>query len=112
MNQVPPPTSPVTGALLPQAGGAATPICPAGTLSAVLLSKIAPAYHAGPGIISTLPVYALVNSGVKKMSVVIDLLAISLSKRAAICVQPVVLVLMVIARGAVTSLAWHWLDPM
>ena len=56
MNQVPPPTLPVTALSSPfQGSGAATPSCPAGTLSDCGLLKMAPAYQAGPGIISTLP---------------------------------------------------------
>src|SRR4051812_21669080 len=69
MNQVPPPTLPVTGSSPFQAGGAATPSWPFGTLRDCGLLKMAPAYHAGPGISSTLFAYVFTNSGVKTLTV-------------------------------------------
>src|SRR4051794_19640785 len=68
MNHVPPPTLPVTAVSPCQAGGAATPSWPFGMFSDCGLLKIAPAYQAGPGMKTTLPVYFLTNSGVKTLT--------------------------------------------
>ncbi len=112
-NQVPPPTFPVTASLSPfHVNGAATPSCPAGTSSDSGLWKIAPAYHAGPGIISTLPEYFFKNSGVNTLTTGTVPLSRRVSSIEAARLHSAEPVFTVTDLGPVTSLAWHLLAHM
>jgi hypothetical protein len=109
MNQVPPPTLPVTASSPAQGSGAATPIWPAGTARDSGLLKIAPANHAGPGIIRTLPVYCWTNSGEKTLLSVSQPACTPRSIMEAARSHSGDVVSTVMARGPVTSPAPHLL---
>src|ERR1700685_3016121 len=84
--QMPPPTSPVVGAVCPaQLSGAAAATWPAGTCRAAL--KTYCPYQEGPMSISVLAAYCLTNESAKADWVVSDLLATPASSRSAIFVQ-------------------------
>src|SRR5579884_2369084 len=105
----PPPTCPVTTGSVPQRSGDVAVHSPAGSFR--VSRNTDSAYHAGPGIISTLsalPPYSLAKSGENTVMSDTDLFAISGSSRLAMRVQCGSAALMRTVFGPSSFESGHW----